>query len=95
MTFFDFNFFDFFFTGKGGGPLRVGEGGPLRVGEGASLTRRGGGGGSLTKIPGPPLFPYSCGFEPILRFTGTGGPPLPVKKKSKKLKSKKVKIGQN
>ena len=56
MTFFDFDFFNFFFTGKGGGPLRVGEGG--------SSTRRGG--GSLTKNLGSPLSLYICDFEPIL-----------------------------
>ena len=56
MTFFDF---DFFFTGKGGGPLRVGEGGPLRVGP----LRVGEG---VTKVLGPPFFLYMSYFEPIL-----------------------------
>ena len=44
VTFFDFDFFNFFtgkgggsLTRRGGGPLRVGEGGPLRVGEGGLL----------------------------------------------------------
>ena len=41
-----------FFTGKGGGPLRVGEGGPLRVGEGGPL--RVGEGGLLRVGEGVP-----------------------------------------
>ena len=62
MTFFDFDFFDFFFTGRGGGSLtrrgggsltrRGGEGGPLRVGEGGPL--RVGEGGPLRVGEGVP-----------------------------------------
>ena len=68
MTVFDFDFFDFF-TGKGGGPLRVGEGGPLRVREGGGLLRVGEGGPPRKNL-GPLLFLYTCGFRPILGWGG-------------------------